>query len=116
MSDNTTNGGKTKLDPSAPPGSAAFASEFNKLVLQWERDTVMHSSLSVIFSHPAHQQIIAMGKQALPLILLDLQQNSRPWFDALASIIGRDVAEGVDSFTVAKAAWLRWGKENKYIS
>src|SRR5947207_10431415 len=40
--------------------------------------------------HPAYQQIIGMGKEAIPLILEELQREEDHWFWALKSITGDD--------------------------
>ena len=92
--------------------------EFRSLVEQWEQETLFHSSLSLIFTHPAYQRIMAMGKPALPLILSELQKKSGQWFYALRYITGSDIAAEAEAktFSEAREAWLEWGRNNNYIS
>ncbi len=40
--------------------------------------------------HPAYQQIIGLGKQAIPFLLRELDQKSGRWFWALKSITRED--------------------------
>ena len=56
--------------------------KFNRLKNQWIEDTKLHSSLSIIYNHPAYIEIIKMGKDAMPLILHDLVDNDNFWFKA----------------------------------
>ena len=41
--------------------------EFRALVNKWNEETFFHSSLTKVFTHPAYQRIMAMGKAGLPL-------------------------------------------------
>lgn len=94
-----------------------LADEFCSLVAQWERETFMDSSLTVIFTHPAYQKIIGMGKDALTLILRELEVNSGQWFYALVNIVRADVAKeaGATTFAEARDAWLEWGRKQGYL-
>lgn len=60
--------------------------------------------------HPAYQQIIGMGREAVPLILRDLQRRPDHWCWALAHITGEDPVPA----EVAEA-WLDWGRQNSHI-
>ncbi len=89
---------------------------FRRLADQWRRET---GHISLTFKramHPTYQQIIGMGKDALPYILRDLQERpTGHWFWALNAISGENPAqleEGIDS---AIQAWLRWGNERRYL-
>jgi hypothetical protein len=90
-------------------------SEFIRLSEEWKRDTGFHSSLSKKFMHPAYQTIMAMGKEALPFILRELEKSPGHWFYALRFIVQRDVAENADSFEEARQIWLEWGRRNHLI-
>jgi hypothetical protein len=94
---------------------AELAEEFHKLVKQWNAATSFHSSLGEIFTDESYQRIMAMGRDALPMILSELQKKPGHWFYALEKIVGKDVAEGAKSFAEARAAWLNWGYSNNYI-
>ncbi|NEP54002.1 MAG: hypothetical protein F6K65_36510, partial [Moorea sp. SIO3C2] len=59
---------------------------FRQLVDQWRKETRGISSTTHAAMHPAYQQIIGMGKEAIPLLLRELEQKSGRWFWALKSI------------------------------
>jgi hypothetical protein len=65
--------------------------------------------------HPAYQQIIGMGKDALPLIFRELKKTRGHWIWALAMILRDDKANPGMKFSEAVDAWLEWGGENGYI-
>lgn len=101
-------------------GRAAFnrssgAELFEELANRWEVETALESVVTRKATHPAYQQIIGMGKPALPLILARLRQRPGQWFWALTAISGQDPAH--DEITVAGArdVWLRWGAERGLI-
>jgi hypothetical protein len=95
----------------------ALVEEFQSLAKKWKEKTSFHSSLGEMFTNEEYQRIMAMGRDALPLILSDLQKNPSHWFYALEKIAGRDVAAeaGAKSFVDARSAWLEWGYKNNYI-
>ena len=64
--------------------------KFFKLKTEWEEDTAFFSSDTDIALHPAYQQIIGMGKKAIPLILSEMKKKRGQWFWALKSITGED--------------------------
>lgn len=89
--------------------------QFGELVDRLKRETFFQSSLSKIFTHPAYQTIMAMGKEGLPFVLDLLRKGDSDWFYALKHMAREDVAEGARSFEEAKAAWLEWGYRHNYI-
>jgi hypothetical protein len=89
---------------------------FNRLRKEWIHGTGKLSILSQIILHPAYQQIIAMGPEAIPLILRSLERKIDHWFWALTILNeGADVAEGAVTLRSAADAWLRWGRENGHL-
>ena len=88
--------------------------EFDALVRIWMRDTRLHSSLSKKFMHPAYQSIMAMGRDALPLIFKQLKNAPGHWFYALRFIAQKDVAESAKGFEEARTMWLVWGAKHHY--
>ena len=62
---------------------------------------------------PSYQRIIAMGDEAVPLILAELDRHLDHWFWALHSITGVDpVPEDSQGNTSEMAnAWLEWGRQ-----
>ena len=68
-------------------------------------------------THPAYQQIIGMGKEAIPLILEELQREEDHWFWALKAITGEDPVPGKDwgKIQAMRAAWLAWGRSRRLL-
>jgi hypothetical protein len=64
---------------------------------------------------PAYQQIIGMGKDALPFIFRELRRTRGHWIWALASILREDKGGAGMNFREAVDAWLNWGKNNGYL-
>lgn len=88
---------------------------FRDLAKQWRSDTVMLSSVTKKVMHPAYQQIIGMGREALPFILRDLEHKRGHWLWALHAITREDPAQPDDNFDAAVEAWLEWGKVQGFI-
>ena len=90
---------------------------FTKLADQWEIETVFLSSSERASKHPAYQEIIGMGKQAVPLILERMREQRGHWFIALRAITGANPVKPADRGKVAvmQASWLEWGEANGYI-
>lgn len=67
--------------------------------------------------HPAYQQIIGMGPDALPLILRDLADEPAPWFWALRAITGEDPVPEAERGDVDRMveAWLSWGMRRNLL-
>jgi hypothetical protein len=67
--------------------------------------------------HPAYQQIIGLGNEAVPLLLRELKKEPDHWFWALKAITGVDPVEPTQRGRVKEmaGAWLRWGKEQELI-
>jgi hypothetical protein len=90
-----------------------IAERFNMLKRQWQKETLLFSSLTKIVMHPAYQRIIGIGPPAVPLILRELEQKPNHWFWALKVITGADPVEPSQRGRMKEMtrAWLRWGKE-----
>jgi hypothetical protein len=89
--------------------------EFNALASKWYLETRRISSVEQIILHPAYQQIIGMGRNALPLIFRELKRSRGHWLWALAMILRDDKAQPGMNFRQAVDAWLEWGEKNGYI-
>jgi hypothetical protein len=87
---------------------------FDTLVTEWRRDTASQLPARRAMNF-AYQQIIGMGRDALPLILEELAREMDDWFWALAAITRTDAAEGTESLSDATKAWLQWGTEHGYL-
>jgi len=88
--------------------AAGLVQRFRDLVRQWKEATTFTSSGTEIALHPAYQQIIGMGKEAIPLILEELQRKEDHWFWARKSITGADPVPPGECGSLPKktATWL----------
>ncbi len=86
---------------------------FRELAQIWHAETAHLSSVTAKATHPAYQQIIGMGKDALPYILEELRHAPNHWFWALRAITGIDPIRPEERGRVASmtASWLRWGRD-----
>jgi hypothetical protein len=48
---------------------------FKQLAAEWRRDVALLSSVTAIVEHPAYRQIIALGRDVVPLILRELEKE-----------------------------------------
>ncbi len=89
---------------------------FYSLVEQWKNETRGISSTEQMSVHPAYQQIIGMGRDVIPLLLRELENNSGRWFWALKSISREEpvTPEQRGKTKEMIAAWLNWGREKGY--
>lgn len=83
---------------------------FQELTRQWKEATQVTSSITEVSAHPAYQQIIGMGKDAVPLILAELRREPDHWFWALRAITGEDPVPAADrgKLQAMTRAWLDW--------
>lgn len=108
---------KTKNYPSTYLLKQAEIKEnFIKLANQWRIETKHMSLMSDIISHTAYQQIIGMGKDAIPLILEELSKEPEHWFWALRCITRVNPIKQEDRGRIKKmaTAWLNWGRQHGY--
>lgn len=90
------------------PTEAVFAA----LVSEWLPASVLSSSIHEVVLHPAYQSMIGIGRPALPLLLRRLESEGGPhWFWALRAISQADPANGTDTVTEGRTAWLAWGRD-----
>jgi hypothetical protein len=102
--------------PAAAPDTEA---EFRKLAEQWRSETMFISLDRERVCNFAYQQIIGMGKDALPFIFRELKETTSDWFWALRAITRTDVeVRQEDKGNVHKIAeaWMEWGKQHGYVS
>ncbi len=96
---------------------ARLETEFRSLVGRWREETLGHWNVAIILAHPAHQQIVEMGEDALPLIFADLAAGGGHWWRALRIITGTSPISEEDMGRSSKmrAAWLQWAREHGYL-
>ena len=85
---------------------------FQDLADRWERATAFFSNSSRAAQHPAHQEIIGMGRPAVSLILARMEASGGHWFEALHQITGEDPLDPKDrgNIPAMQKAWLQWGR------
>jgi hypothetical protein len=84
---------------------------------EWKVETSHVSRLESVYMHPAYQQIIGMGKDALPFIFEELKQPTGRWYWALRAITGHEPFAGQRGIPTeqVKEAWLDWGRAHGYV-
>jgi len=89
---------------------------FRELARQWKDGTRYTSSTTDMVMHPAYQQIIGMGRDALPLLFAALRHKPDHWFWALKAITGEDPVVPADRGKVRRMAqaWLDWAERQGY--
>ncbi len=109
------NGNAAVLNRSADE-ERQFADRFRTLVEQWKRDTLVLSNPTAMEQHPAYQEIIRMGPDAIPLILAELRREPDFWFAALHRLTGAnpETPEMRGKISLLADAWLKWGREHGY--
>jgi len=101
---------------SAAPPAETLEEKFRRLADAWHRDVACHSSSRIRNGHPAYQEIISLGPPVIPLLLHDLEETGRHWFNALAVLTGARPTSDEHAGNIAKMteSWLRWGRESGY--
>lgn len=99
------------------------ASRFNDAMRAWRaaRNPLMSSSWANV-EIPAYQQIIGMGKAAIPFILAELQSEVNTgepddWFSALWAITQENPIPQQSRGKIYEMAdaWIKWGKQMGYV-
>ena len=100
----------------SPPEKVA--EHFRLLAERWRSETRFLSSTTDLAMHPAYQRIIGLGPAVIPLILADLAKEPDHWFWALRALTGEDPVSPNDRGNLAamSEAWLKWGRENGYLT
>ncbi len=85
-----------------------------RLLARWRAETAHYSSSNRMTAHPAYQEIIALGRPALPALFRDLEQTGDGHLArALTANTGEQPVPEADQGQVRKVAeaWLRWARE-----
>ncbi len=99
-------------------GQAETASDrFARLAAEWRAGTGPSSFVRDLALHPSYQEIIGMGRGAIPLILGELERRPNHWFWALRAITGVDPVSRAHrgDLEAMTEDWLRWGKAQEWI-
>jgi hypothetical protein len=92
---------------------------FQQLVKQWRKERGVTSSPVQMAMCPAYQQIIGMGKDAIPLILRQIENEGDDpdhWFWALRALTNANPIKDSDRGNMKRMAdaWIDWGRRNYY--
>ena len=95
----------------------SLTERFQKLVDVWRHECQWLSSIHDLATHPAYQQIIGMGPDAIPLLLTEMQHDPDHWSWALEAIAGEDPLKDEHRGDLDQMAndWVDWGKEHGYL-
>lgn len=100
----------------AASGGEPLQERFQRLANAWHEAVAHLSSSSKRESHPAYQEIIALGPAVLPCLLADLEVNGRHWFTALTAITGVNPVAAADAGNIPRMidAWIHWARAQGY--
>lgn len=91
-----------------------YVDKFNAMVKKWRLETAVLSSIEEKVNHKAFQEILKMGRVAVPLIVEELRRKPDFLFLALASLAPEsDVVSFRGSPSETVSAWLRWAERNR---
>ncbi len=105
-----------ECDPITNEASETLLDRFHRLADEWSRNTMHISSASDLVNDRCYREIIDLGWDVVPYLLLDLQRNKRFWFPALAEITELRPFDKGDTSNPRRMteAWIRWGKLKGY--
>ncbi len=105
-------------EQACPPSDENLCARFNRLARQWKEERGPTSSARRMAAHPAYRAIVAMGKVAIPFLLIELERQPDHWFIALHELTGADPVpkEAGGRLNDMAAAWVKWGKENGFVA
>lgn len=97
-------------------GTEEDLARFQRLAQRWKLETAHVSNISKKAMHPAYQEIIGMGKSAIPLLVAELKREPDDWFWALHAISGANPVpqENRGNLRVMADAWIQWGSNQGY--
>ena len=106
--------------PLVPPlmPQCQIKQRFDQLVKTWKSEAEILSTIRDKSMHPAYQEIIGMGKEAIPLILNQMSIEPDHWFWALNATTGEDPIpeEAKGDIIEMTKAWLEWGELHGFSS
>ncbi len=107
----------TVLDAPGNEKSTPLSDRFEAMFRQWKSETALLSSGTAIVTHPAYQEIIQLGEEVLPFILIKLREDPSHLFYALYLITGENPVpkEHVGKLPLMTADWLAWGEKQGYL-
>jgi GAF domain-containing protein len=98
--------------------SKSIDQEFYDLAIAWKQETKSLPILRDKFQNRYYRQIIALGNQAVPLLIKELQEKPDHWFYALESILGISPVKDEDRGDIScmVESWIEWWEQKGYVS
>lgn len=93
---------------SSVPDDDALREKFERLKTAWRLKSAKMSVVADKVLIPEYQQIIGLGKPAVPLIIESLRTEGGHWFWALVMITGEDPAADATTVQEARERWVAW--------
>jgi hypothetical protein len=93
------------------------AQRFHRLASEWLNETRHVSSLTIMAGHPKYREIVGMGMNVVPFLIVDLERNRRFWLPALREITGIRPYDSSDEGNPKRMmrSWIQWGRNKNYI-
>lgn len=90
---------------------------FELLVQKWKNETKFYSFSKDIHHSEYYQEIIKIGKSALPYIFSELEKEPAHWFYALKKITNENPVKPKNKGNIQQMTndWLQWAKTKKII-
>lgn len=106
----------TPSNVEAPSPTLEEQERFRAACERWRNETAGRATITQRAMHPAYQEIIGLGKPAIPLILDELSHELDDWFWALKAITLADPVPPKDRGAMARMRdwWLEWGREQGF--
>jgi hypothetical protein len=108
-------GASTSFTETEPTSWSAMmlARRFESLAAAWRKECAHLSSVREMVLHPAYQQIIGMGRDAIPFLLRELERQPDHWFWALWAITGENPVPPEHRGRLRDMArdWLEWARQ-----
>jgi hypothetical protein len=104
-------------DVQQSPSEETVEQRVRRLLAIWRAETAFLSSSTALISHPAYQELIALGPAALPFLFRDMEQTRDGHLSsALVAITGAQPVPAEEGGKIHKVAerWLAWARQNGY--
>src|SRR5262249_11133153 len=99
------------------PSPETTEQRFERLADLWLAETAYLSSPELTVAHPAFQEILSLGEEAIPFILRRMQRREGHWFLALSRITGEKPfpPSAAGKVRLIEQAWFEWARAKGYV-
>ena len=87
------------LDTIESRSGISIDERFEKLRVDWKRETLYDSLLEIKQQHSIYQQIVGLGSEVIPVLYYRICQGELEWSAALTALTGFDPSDGLEEFT-----------------